>query len=616
MRFYFGLFLVLLLLSLLGIVPARAAPNLQDGSLFLPLLQQGAQPQQAVFPAIVGGQDAEPAEWPWQVFLVIADTYMCGGSIVHAEWVVTAAHCVVENVTAWGIDVFAADQVLVVAGEHDLERWEGTEQLLSVTDVIVHPAYNPVTNDSDLALLKLSTPIQLGSAARPVTLLTSPADDALAAPGTPATATGWGLTSTSGPNAMILQEVAVPIVANSVCSQLFGGITDNMICAGYDSGGMDTCYGDSGGPLVVDDGSGSWKLAGITSFGPRECATKYGGYTRVSPFADWIAAYLETIELTGFAPLSGPANSQLTIHGSGLTHVTSVQIGGANAQFTVESDSAILATVPPAAVSGFVRLITPHRVLESAQMFYLEYPLSVAVEGPGPGSVRASVGNLDCESGNECRETYIDGTQVRLDAQDGGSPEYLFVGWLGDCSGNAQACTVTMDAAKSVTAVFSPVTPTLSVAVSAVDGGAGQVTSAPAGIDCGDACAAGFAASSAVQLTAQPGPQSVFAGWSGACTGTDSVCQVTMLGAQSVSALFQRDAYSLTIALDGDGRGAVTSFPAGIDCGDACARAFHTGSVVNLSAHARSPVHDLPAGAAPAPAQPRPAPSPSTRPFP
>ena len=588
MRFYIVMLAVLLLLSLLGIVPAQAATDLQDGSLFLPLIEQSAQPEQTVSPAIVGGQDADPSEWPWQVFIVIADTYMCGGSIVHPEWVVTAAHCVVDDVTAWGVSFFPAAEVLVVAGEHDLQLREGTEQLLYVAEVIVHPNYNPNTSDSDLALLRLREPVALDSAARAVPLVTSPGDDLLAAPGTLATATGWGTTSTTGPNAMILQEVSVPIITNSVCRHALGGITDNMICAGYDTGGMDTCYGDSGGPLVVPDGSGGWKLAGITSFGPYECATKYGAYTRVSRFAGWIDAQIERVEITEFTPLTGPANSQVAITGSGLDLVTGVQFGAAYAQFTVESGTTIVATVPSDAASGPIRLTTPYDVVESAQSFRLEFPLTVTVYGPGPGYVFSNIGNIHCETGEKCSESFIDGTPVQLAAQVGYDTGYTFAGWLGDCGGTAQACVVSVDAPKSVTAVFSPLTPTLTVAVMSVDGAAGQVSSQPAGINCGEACASGFTANSTVLLSAQAGPESIFSGWNGACAGAGSVCQVTMLGAQSVSAIFQPDTYNLAVALDGDGSGRVTSFPVGIDCGESCSGVFETGSTVNLSAQANT----------------------------
>jgi secreted trypsin-like serine protease len=583
LRFYLAMLIVLLLLSLLGVVPARAATDLQGEPVFLPFVGQSAPAQQSVNSAIVGGQDADPGEWPWQVLVIIANTYMCGGSIVHPQWVVTAGHCVLAE--AVPLRYFPPSSIVVVAGEHNLGAWDATEQALGVAEMVPHPDYDPFTSDSDLALLKLSEPVTLNSAVAAVPLVTSPVDDALAVPGNLATATGWGATSTYGSAAAILQEVSVPIISNSTCNQAFNGaITANMICAGYDTGGKDTCYGDSGGPLVVPDGAGGWKLAGITSFGPRECATKYGGYTRVSRFASWIGAQIEPAEITGFSPLSGPVNSQVTITGKSFVGVSDVRFGDVPAQFSVASAAELVATVPPNAVSGPIRVATAFGDAVSAQPFTLEYPLAVTVTGPGTGRVRSNLGNINCGPGEECSENYVDGSLVELNAQDGPDTEYVFAGWLGDCSGAAQTCSVLMDTSRVVTAVFSLLTPTLTVAVSAVDGGAGSVRSEPAGIDCGERCAAGYAVNSSVSLAAQPVAGSVFSGWGGACAGAGTTCQVTMLGAQSVSALFQPDTYTLTVSLDGEGGGRVTSFPAGIDCGGACSSAFATGSTVNLTA--------------------------------
>ena len=115
--------------------------------------------------------------------------------------------------------------------------------------------------------------------------------------------------------------------------------------------------------------------------------------------------------------------------------------------------------------------------------------------------------------------------------------------------------------------------------------GFGTVTSDPVAIDCGPdsiACERGFAAGSTVTLTATPEPGSVFAGWSGACSGTGP-CQVNMDQARSVSADFQLG-ISLIVITTGDGSGTVTSSPAGIDCGTTCSEIFLENSVVSLTA--------------------------------
>ncbi len=106
-------------------------------------------------PEIVGGQEADPGEWPWQVALVNkgADLYQnqfCGGTIISADWVVTAAHCV---------DSSAPNDLDVVAGVHDLSNPEPNFQRRTLSQIIVHPNWNDSTFDNDIALLKLSSPI-------------------------------------------------------------------------------------------------------------------------------------------------------------------------------------------------------------------------------------------------------------------------------------------------------------------------------------------------------------------------------------------------------------------------------------------------------------------------
>jgi Fe-S cluster biogenesis protein NfuA len=113
--------------------------------------------------------------------------------------------------------------------------------------------------------------------------------------------------------------------------------------------------------------------------------------------------------------------------------------------------------------------------------------------------------------------------------------------------------------------------------------GTGTVTSSPAGIDCGATCTHTFTAGTMVTLTPTANTGSVFAGWSGACSGTGS-CVVTMDQARSVTATFNTvPTHTLTVTKDGTGTGTVTSSPAGIDCGATCSAAFNEGTMVTLT---------------------------------
>jgi secreted trypsin-like serine protease len=234
--------------------------------------------------AIVGGQPADPGEWPWQVF-IHAGPYMCGGSLIQQQWVVTAAHCVLDDQN----NVLTPAEIKVTLGEHNRSKTEGTEQKIQIIQVIPHPAYDSKTNDHDIALLQLATPAILNAAVEIVIPVTSPADDALMVAGAQAVVTGWGTTTEGGSTSAQLLEVTVPLVSNGQCDLSYGIITDNMLCAGYAEGGKDSCQGDSGGPLVVPTRDNRWALAGIVSFGYGCGRAKfYGVYTRVSRYIAWM----------------------------------------------------------------------------------------------------------------------------------------------------------------------------------------------------------------------------------------------------------------------------------------------------------------------------------------
>jgi len=156
--------------------------------------------------------------------------------------------------------------------------------------------------------------------------------------------------------------------------------------------------------------------------------------------------------------------------------------------------------------------------------------LSVTRAGTGSGTVTSSPAAINC--GATCSAMLSLGTVVTLTAAP--SAGSAFTGWSGACSGTG-SCVVTMDAAKSVTATFG--LPQFTLTVSKVGTGSGTVTSSPAGINCGVTCSAAYNSGSSVTLAAAASVGSIFAGWSGACTGTGS-CPLTMTAAQAVTASF------------------------------------------------------------------------------
>jgi uncharacterized repeat protein (TIGR02543 family) len=207
---------------------------------------------------------------------------------------------------------------------------------------------------------------------------------------------------------------------------------------------------------------------------------------------------------------------------------------------------------------------------------------TLKVTNGGNGRVASDKGGIDC--GSQCTASFDSGASVQLIASaDSG---YTFDKWSGDvCNGSANSiCAFTITKNTNVTASFTAIKPKLTVTKSG--NGTGTVTSDPAGIDCGAACAADFTYNQLVTLTAQATNDSEFSGWSG-CDQIPptalNTCIVTMSQTRTVGATFDPPG-KRTLAISKEGLGTVTSDPAGIDCGVTCVFDFDYNQVVTLSA--------------------------------
>jgi secreted trypsin-like serine protease len=244
--------------------------------------------------SIVGGQEAEPNQFPWQISLQYRDLafgsyyHTCGATIVDSLHIVCAAHC---------IDGRKASHFKVVAGAHNIHAIlpESTKQKRNVEQMWMHENYDHNIITNDVSMLKLDSPLELNEYVVAMPLATEDP-----APGTICINSGWGSTSHTSVSQMPnkLQWVSLPIIAREQCQADYNGINgvdEGMLCGGSEEGGVSPCSGDSGGPFVCPmPDSGDFYLAGIVSWGMIPCGQPHypGVFTDVAFYREWIEQHM------------------------------------------------------------------------------------------------------------------------------------------------------------------------------------------------------------------------------------------------------------------------------------------------------------------------------------
>ncbi|EHH25847.1 Atrial natriuretic peptide-converting enzyme [Macaca mulatta] len=251
----------------------------------------GRRPAARMNKRILGGRTSRPGRWPWQCSLQSEPSgHICGCVLIAKKWVLTVAHCFEgrENAAVWK----------VVLGINNLDHPSVFMQTRFVKTIILHPRYSRAVVDYDISIIELNEDISETGYVRPVCL---PSPEQWLEPDTYCYITGWGHMGNKMP--FKLQEGEVRIISLEQCQSYFDmkTITTRMICAGYESGTVDSCMGDSGGPLVCEKPGGQWTLFGLTSWGS-VCFSKVlgpGVYSNVSYFVEWIKRqiYIQTFLL-------------------------------------------------------------------------------------------------------------------------------------------------------------------------------------------------------------------------------------------------------------------------------------------------------------------------------
>ncbi|XP_004744715.1 granzyme A [Mustela putorius furo] len=209
---------------------------------------------------IIGGNQVTPHSRPYMVLL--KGKNVCAGALVAKDWVLTAAHCVLNKNSQ------------VILGAHSITKRESEKQIMYIKKEFPYPCFDPHTHEGDLKLLQLNKKAKINKNVR-ILPLPKKGDDVK--PETTCQVAGWGSIRNNSPQSDTLREVNITIINRRICNDekhynYNPVIGLNMICAGSLKGGKDSCNGDSGSPLICEG-----IFRGITAFGlPGKCGDPRG----------------------------------------------------------------------------------------------------------------------------------------------------------------------------------------------------------------------------------------------------------------------------------------------------------------------------------------------------
>ncbi|KAL9887123.1 trypsin delta-like [Glossina fuscipes fuscipes] len=223
---------------------------------------------------IINGRPARPGQFPYIISLRYNNSHVCGGSIISRNYILTAAHCLTNQIDGNRFNI-PPSPFSIRAGSIHLE--EGGV-VIPVAETIQHPEYS--INSLDIGLIRLAQPLNFTEHINCINLAESdpPTNASIGV-------AGWGNTGNGQRRSEILQHITLSSLTTQECSRLYSNIHESSLCLLPDPVLLNgICHGDSGGPAVYND-----QLVGVASYVMGGCGTAYPNvFVSVAHTMDWI----------------------------------------------------------------------------------------------------------------------------------------------------------------------------------------------------------------------------------------------------------------------------------------------------------------------------------------